>query len=325
MELSLKEMKELMDPRPAAKMDDLTARIQIGHRLKRCACCGSSIGSQKIVRCGICGYGFLCGTFKVKNHYIWPPNAPAWANVLIGEAKNPGDTITNLSWAAEFDHGAYFESLTGAKSGNLGLKSGHVWKVYCRKKPIPDIYKIRTEVAVARPQQFKGWGWDTPREDQLYMIRNGFCGNVALFWRKGGQGYCENIEEAELFTWMDAVKILRECVGHKFTIVPAALVERTAVRVFSANPNLLPEDRENLKVLMKDVNEFPYTLLGREVVYTNPEGTKWRGEVVDFKKVDRDFRLVDSDQNLFGAHYSFCVEYEHGVCWTHAAKLEEPK
>lgn len=44
---------------------------------------------------------------------------------------------------------------------------------------------------------------------QLYLIQNGYIGNVIAWWAKGGAGYTANLVNAETFTKEQARRIVR--------------------------------------------------------------------------------------------------------------------
>lgn len=69
---------------------------------------------------------------------------------------------------------------------------------------------------------------------ELYLLCNrsaGFLGNSPVFWRKGGSGYTQWIDEAEHWTEVEADRQIQSCMGsHHFEKIPLSLVERLAKR-----------------------------------------------------------------------------------------------
>lgn len=52
-------------------------------------------------------------------------------------------------------------------------------------------------------------------KDELYYLQNGVVGNDMLFWRKDGEGYTTNLEEAEVFTKKEAFSLSKENKKYK--------------------------------------------------------------------------------------------------------------
>jgi hypothetical protein len=69
----------------------------------------------------------------------------------------------------------------------------------------------------------------------LYYLQNitaGYVGNAPVFWRAGGSGYTDNIDDAEKFTARKANAIIRSTRGsHKWTKWPIEVIDRLAYRV----------------------------------------------------------------------------------------------
>jgi hypothetical protein len=64
--------------------------------------------------------------------------------------------------------------------------------------------------------------------EKLYLLQNctaGYVGNSPVFWRKGGAGYTQWVEEAERFTYKAARQIVRSTRGsHSWEIWPEEMV-----------------------------------------------------------------------------------------------------
>lgn len=81
-----------------------------------------------------------------------------------------------------------------------------------------------------------GFG-NTPKQEpepELFYLQNvtaGYLGNSPLFWRKGGSGYTQWIDEAELFTREKAGNLARAATGtHAFVIWSRTEIEKVARR-----------------------------------------------------------------------------------------------
>lgn len=57
-------------------------------------------------------------------------SAPTWARVLLA------DNYSNYFWAADFAHGARFESVSGHTGGILDLDCPHAWRLIATAEPI---------------------------------------------------------------------------------------------------------------------------------------------------------------------------------------------
>jgi uncharacterized protein (UPF0333 family) len=72
----------------------------------------------------------------------------------------------------------------------------------------------------------------------MYLLQNksaGFLGNSPLWWQKGGNGYTDNIDNAQEFTYEEAsTRINSTKSTHNFVMWDAALVRSKSYRIVDA-------------------------------------------------------------------------------------------
>lgn len=95
-------------------------------------------------------------------------------------------------------------------------------------------YTFRSPIDPAEDKFKCANGHPFKRYEEVYLLCNrsaGFLGNSPVFWRKGGSGYTQWIDEAEHWTEVEADRQIRSCMGsHHFEKIPLSLVERLAKR-----------------------------------------------------------------------------------------------
>ncbi len=65
--------------------------------------------------------------------------------------------------------------------------------------------------------------------DKLFYLQNssaGYLGNSPLFWKRGGNGYTQWIDDAELFTLSEIHKITDSTKSHTWEVWSKEIVER---------------------------------------------------------------------------------------------------
>lgn len=89
------------------------------------------------------------------------------------------------------------------------------------------------------------------KKETLYYLQNlsaGFVGNSPIFWKLGGNGYTQWIDEAEQFTTEQADAIIRGTRGsHRWKKWRVSLIQRRAKRTVDMQDIAAPK-RETLTI-----------------------------------------------------------------------------
>jgi len=72
---------------------------------------------------------------------------------------------------------------------------------------------------------------DDGRKFYIQRHASGFVGDSPLWWKEGGHGYTTQLDDAQVWTEEDAMALLMEDQGEKFTAWPKPHVEAAVVEI----------------------------------------------------------------------------------------------